>query len=434
MMRICLQGGRVVDPSQGLDERCDLLIEGERIAAAAPRIDVDDARIIDLAGKVVAPGFIDLHVHLREPGFEDKETIASGTAAAAAGGITAVAAMPNTEPPVDSAELVRWIRERAAAAGFCRVYPVGTLSRGRNGREPADLEALYGAGVRAFSDDGSPVADSRLFKEILELLSGYPDAVAVAHSEDLALSAGGLLHEGAISRKLGLPAVPGTSETVAVARDILLAEAAGARLHLAHLSTAGSVELLAWAKGRGLPVTAEVTPHHLLLTAEEVCRSGAQAKVNPPLREPEDRRALVEALRTGLVDIIATDHAPHRVSEKEAGLAAAPCGITGLETAVPLLLTELVGKGELSLADLVRAYSCRPAELLGLEGGSLRRGMPADIVVLDLTAAGTIDPRSFHSRSRQSPFAGRPCRGRPVMTIVGGRITMERGHVYGRTE
>ena len=430
-MRICLKGGRVLDPDGFGDGRADLLIENERIAAVAPQIEAGDARIIDLAGKVVLPGFIDIHVHLREPGFEDKETIASGTAAAAAGGITAVAAMPNTEPPPDTPAAVRFIEEKAAAAGFCRVYPIGTLSRGRKGDRPADLAALYEAGVRAFSDDGAPVANSRLFKEILQILARYPDAVAIAHSEELSLSAGGLLHEGAVSRKLKLPAVPASAETIGVARDILLAAAAGARLHLAHLSTAGSVELLAWAKERGFPVTAEVTPHHLLLSEEEIMHSGALAKVNPPLRTEDDCRALQEALRTGLIDIIATDHAPHQLSEKEAGLEAAPCGIAGLETAVPLLLTGLVNKGKLSLPDLVRAYSSRPARLLGLPGGSLQPGAVADIVALDLEAAGTIDPQGFYSRARHSPFAGHPYRGCPMMTMVGGKIMMERGIVHG---
>lgn len=430
-MRICLKGGRVVDPVQQLDERSDLLIEEGRVAAIAPQIAVEDARIIDLSGKAVLPGLIDLHVHLREPGFEKKETIASGTAAAAAGGITAVAAMPNTEPPVDRPAVVRFIEERAASAGFCRVYPVGALSRRRSGGEPADLAALYEAGVRAFSDDGSPVADSRLFREILQRLASFPDVVVIAHSEELSLSAGGLLHEGAVSRKLGLPGIPGVAETVAVARDILLAADAGVHLHLAHLSTAGSVELLAWAKEQGLPVTAEVTPHHLFLTAEEICRSGAQAKVNPPLRTAEDCRVLTEALRTGLIDIIATDHAPHGLFEKTAGLEDAPCGIAGLETAVPLLLTELVDRGELSLSALVNAFSCRPARLLGLEGGTLRPGSPADITVIDLEAAGTIDPETFYTRARHTPFAGRSYRGRPVMTFVGGKIMMEQGVVHG---
>lgn len=433
-MRICLKGGRVVDPSQSLDGRYDLLIERGRVAEVAPQISPGDARIIDLNGKAVLPGFIDLHVHLREPGFEDKETIASGTAAAAAGGITSLAAMPNTEPAADCAAVVKLIKEKAAAAGLCRVHPVGALTRGRLGREPADYDSLYTAGVRAFSDDGAPVADSRLFLQILRSLAHFPGALVIDHSEDLSLAAGGLLHEGVVSKKLGLPGIPASAETVAVARDIILAQAAGVPLHLAHLSTAGSVELLAWARERGLPVTAEVTPHHLLLTADEICRSGAQAKVNPPLRTADDCRALIEALRTGLIDIIATDHAPHGAAEKAAGLKDAPCGIASLETAVSMLLTGLVGKGHLSLSDLVQAYSCRPAELLGLEGGTLHPGAPADIVVVDLEAAGIVDPKSFYSRAKQSPFAGRSYRGRPVMTIVGGEIKMEQGVVYEKQD
>ena len=433
-MRICLKGGRVLDPSQFLDERCDLLIEDGRVAAIAPQIAASDARIIDLTGKVVSPGFIDVHVHLREPGFEQKETIASGTAAAAAGGITAVAAMPNTEPPIDSAAAVRFVKERAAGAGSSRVYPVGTLTRGRRGLEPAEFNSLYEAGVRAFSDDGSPVADSRLFLKILKSLAHLPGAVVIAHSEDLSLAAGGLLHEGVISEKMGLPGIPAAAEILGVARDIILAGAAGAPLHLAHLSTAGSVELLAWAREQGLPITAEVTPHHLLLTAGEIRSSGALAKVNPPLRTAEDCRVLLEALRTGLIDIIATDHAPHTAAEKAAGLEHAPCGIAGLETALPMLLTGLVNKGSLALSDLVQAYSCRPAELLGLQGGTLRRGAPADITVIDLAAEGIIEPEHFYSLARHTPFAGRPYRGCPVMTIVGGKIIMEQGVLHGKKD
>lgn len=423
-----------MDPSQSLDERCDLLIQEGRVAAIAPQITVEDARIIDLAGRIVTPGFIDLHVHLREPGFEDKETVASGTAAAAAGGITSVAAMPNTGPPVDSPAVVRFIEEKAAGAGYSRVYPVGTLTRGRRGLEPADFRSLYGAGVRAFSDDGSPVADSRLFLQIMKSLASLPGALVIAHSEDLPLAAGGLLHEGAVSERLGLPGIPAAAEILGVARDIILARTAGVPLHLAHLSTAGSVELLAWAKKEGLAITAEVTPHHLMLTDNEIQSSGALAKVNPPLRTAEDCRVLQEALRTGLIDIIATDHAPHTAAEKSAGLAAAPCGIAGLETALPMLLTGLVSRGKLKLSDLVQAFSCRPAELLGLQGGTLRPGAPADITVIDLEARGTIDPEVFHSQARHTPFAHRSYCGCPVMTVVGGKITMEQGVLHGKAD
>ncbi len=424
----------MLDPSQSLDERGDLLIQEGRVAAIAPHIAVEDARIIDLAGRIVTPGFIDMHVHLREPGFEEKETVACGAAAAAAGGITGVAAMPNTEPPVDSPAVVRFIEEKAEGAGYSRVYPVGTLTRGRRGLEPADFRLLYEAGVRAFSDDGSPVADSRLFLQILKSLASLPGVLVIAHSEDLSLAAGGLLHEGAVSKKLGLPGIPAAAEILGVARDIILAGTAGAPLHLAHLSTAGSVELLDWAKKQGLQITAEVTPHHLLLTDNEIQSSGALAKVNPPLRTAEDCRVLLEALRRGLIDIIVTDHAPHTAAEKAAGLERAPSGIAGLETALPMLLTGLVGTGKLKLSDLVRAYSCRPAELLGLQGGTLRPGAPADITVIDLEARGIIDPKAFHSRARHTPFAHRPYRGCPVMTIVGGKITMEQGVLHGKTD
>lgn len=433
-MRICLRGGRVVDPTQLLDETCDLLIEKGRVAAMASQVAVDDALIIDLTGMVVLPGFVDLHVHLREPGFEDKETIRSGAAAAVAGGITTVAAMPNTDPAIDCPAVVDLIKGKEVEAGLCRVYPVGALTRGRRGLEQSDIESLYSAGVRAFSDDGAPVSDSRLFLQVMRSLAHFPDTQVIAHSEDLSLSEGGLLHEGEISKRLGLPGIPAAAETAAVARDIILAQAAGAPLHLAHLSTAGSVELLAWAKGRGLQVTAEVTPHHLLLTSEEICRSGTQAKVNPPLRTADDCRSLLEALRSGLIDIIATDHAPHTAAEKAVGLESAPCGIAGLETAVSMLLTELVDKGKLTLTDLVKAYSCRPAEIMGLEGGTLRPGAPADIVVVNLQAEGVVDPKKFYSRAKQSPFAGRSYRGRPVMTIVGGEIKMEHGVVHGKQD
>jgi dihydroorotase len=283
--------------------------------------------------------------------------------------------------------------------------------------------------VRAFSDDGDPVGNSGLFFRILKALSSFRDVLVIAHSEERTLSGGGVCHAGAWSKKLGLPGIPAAAETVAVARDILLAREAGARLHLAHLSSAGSVELLEWARRQGLPVTAEVTPHHLLLTEAAVETRGAAAKVNPPLRTENDRLALCQALRAGLIDIIATDHAPHTAAEKERGMAVAPFGITGLETAVPLLLTGLVRVGLLSLADLVQAFSCRPAQLLGLPAGTLRPGAPADLVLLDLEAKGAVDPKRFYSRGGHSPFAGRPLKGLPVMTMVGGEIKMDKGVV-----
>jgi dihydroorotase len=429
-MRICLKGARVVDPSQRLDQRCDLLIEGGMIAAQAPVLQVEAARSIDLNGKTVVPGFVDIHVHLREPGFTAKETISDGSAAAVAGGITALACMPNTAPAIDRVTMVELIRAKAEAAGLARVYPVAALTRDRQGQSAADLAGLYRAGVRAFSDDGSPVADDALFSQILRELAGYSDAVAISHSEDQFLAGSGVIHEGRWSRAYQVAGLPAVAESAAVGRDILLAQQAGCRLHLAHISTAGAVEWVAWAKERGLPVTAEVTPHHLLLTDAAVKRCGTLAKVNPPLRTAVDRLAVRRALREGIIDIIATDHAPHQAVEKNRPLAEAPFGITGLETAVALLLTELVHKGVLSLSELVEAYSCRPARLLGLPGGTLKQGSPADLVVLDLEAAGTVQPQHFYSKAKHSPFAGWKLKGLPVMTMVGGKIKMESGRVF----
>jgi dihydroorotase len=366
---------------------------------------------------------------LREPGFTEKETVLSGLSAAAAGGITSLACMPNTSPAVDRAEMVELIREKADRAGLSRLYPIGALTLSRGGKQAVSFKNIYDTGVRAFSDDGSPVEDSGLLYRIFKELSRFDDVVVIAHSEDLSLSKGGVMHEGYWSRWLKQPGIPAVAESAAVARDILLAEAAGVRLHLAHISTAAAVEWVAWAKGKGLPVTAEVTPHHLLLTDASVKDCGAYAKVNPPLRPEADRISVCRALKAGVIDMIATDHAPHQEWEKEQSLAEAPFGITGLETAVPLLLTELVQKGLLELSEFVEAFSCRPARLLGLEGGTLKPGAPADLTVLDLDAAAFVEPQRFYSKAKNSPFAGWKLRGLPVMTLVGGAVKMKQGVV-----
>ncbi|HOL17443.1 MAG TPA: dihydroorotase [Bacillota bacterium] len=428
-MRICFTGARIIDPSRQLDRQLDLLLAEGKVAALGENLPKDGARVIDLSGKIIVPGFVDLHVHLREPGYESKETICSGLSAAAAGGITSLACMPNTAPAVDRAEVVEQIIARAEQAGLGRVYPVGALTRKREGRQAADFASLYGAGVRAFSDDGSPVEDSRVLFSIFKELSRFDDVVVLAHSEDLSLSRGGVMHEGRWSKLLKQPGIPAVAESIAVARDILLAEAAGIRLHLCHISTAAAVEWVAWAKAKGLPVTAEVTPHHLLLTDAAVERCGALAKVNPPLRTEEDCTALRKALNSGIIDIIATDHAPHRSEEKELSLLEAPFGITGLETAVPLLLSELVNKNLLTLPGLVEAFSCRPARLLNLPAGTIKPGAPADLTVLDLNAPFVVEPQRFYSQARHSPFTGWQLTGLPVMTVVGGKIIMKEGVV-----
>lgn len=433
-MRICLTGARIIDPSQHLDQCLDLLLVEGRVAALGADLYVEGARVINLSGKIIVPGFIDLHVHLREPGFSEKETVLSGSAAAAAGGITSLACMPNTSPAIDRADVVELIREKAASAGLVRVYPVGALTQGRGGKQAADYKSLYSAGVRAFSDDGSPVEDSGLLYSIFKELSRFDDCVVIVHSEDLSLARAGVMHEGTWSKRLKQHGIPAVAESAAVARDILLAQAAGVRLHLAHISTAAAVEWVAWAKGKGLPVTAEVTPHHLLLTDESVEQCGALAKVNPPLRPEADRSALCRALKTGVIDMVATDHAPHQGWEKKLSLPEAPFGITGLETAVPLLLTGLVHEGQLKLPELVQAFSCRPARLLGLEGGTLKPGSPADLTVLDLDAESVVDPQRFYSKAKHSPFAGWKLRGLPVMTMVGGVVKMNQGAVLNGPE
>ncbi len=428
-MQICLTGARIIDPSQQLDQRLDLLLADGRVAALGADLSVEGARVIDLSGKIIVPGFVDLHVHLREPGFADKETVQSGSFAAAAGGITSLACMPNTSPAIDRVEVVELIREKAVAAGLTRIYPIGALTHARSGKQAADFNSLYSAGVRAFSDDGSPVEDSGLLYSIFKELSHFDGVIVIAHSEDISLSRAGVMHEGSWSRRLKQPGIPAVAESAAVARDILLAQAAGVRLHLAHISTAAAVEWVAWAKGKGLPVTAEVTPHHLLLTDESVKHCGALAKVNPPLRPEADRLALCRALKAGIIDIVATDHAPHQGWEKELPISEAPFGITGLETAVPLLLTGLVREGHLELTELVQAFSCRPARLLNLEGGTLKPGSPADLTVLDLNAADVVEPQRFHSKAKHSPFAGWKLSGLPVMTIMGGAVIMNQGDV-----
>lgn len=427
---ICLTGARVVDPSQQLDSCMDLLIAEGRVVALGADLGAAGAGIVELPGKIIVPGFVDLHVHLREPGYTEKETILSGTAAAVAGGITSLACMPNTSPAIDRVEVVEQIQKKAAAAGLARVYPIGALTLGRLGKQAVDFRMLYSAGVRAFSDDGSPVEDSGLLYRIFQELSRYDDAIVISHSEDRSLSKGGVMHEGRFSRLLNQPGIPEVAESVAVARDILLARATGVRLHLAHISTAASCEWVAWAKGKGLPVTAEVTPHHLLLNDAAVEQCGAPAKVNPPLRPEEDRIALGRALAAGIIDIIATDHAPHQDWEKRLPLEDAPFGITGLETAVPLLLNESMKKGLPSLDRLVEAFSCCPARLLGLKTGTLKPGAPADLTVIDPGGVSKVDPRRFYSKAKHSPYSGWELTGLPVMVMVGGREIMNRGVVH----
>ncbi len=427
-MDLLLRGGIIIDPSCRREGPMELLIQSGRVAALAPSLGPVDVPVLELAGKIVLPGLIDLHVHLREPGEEHKETIATGLAAAVAGGFTAVACMPNTSPPVDSRETVAYIRERAARADLARVYPLGAITAGQRGRELAPMAELAEAGVKGFSDDGRPVPDSMLMLRALQSARalGLP---VLSHCEDLSLAAGGVAHGGGTAARLGLPGIPAAAEAVAVARDLLLQQESGGLLHLAHISSRLSVSLLAWAREAGIRFSAEVTPHHLLLTEQAIEGFNTNAKMNPPLRQEEDRQALCEALCSGLIDLVATDHAPHHQKEKEKDFMTAPFGVSGLETAFPLLFTHLVERGVLSLYRLVEAFSTAPARVLGVAGGTLAPGAAADLVVIDPLHRKKVQKENFFSLGKNTPFQDWELQGYPVLTMVGGDVKMCRGEV-----
>jgi len=419
---ILIQGGRVLDPSRGVDEITDLFLRDGKVEAIGRDLGRPDAAlIVDAAEKVVSPGLIDLHVHLREPGQEDIETVATGAMAAAAGGFSAVCAMPNTDPVTDNQAAVGFIVSQAQRAGKARVYPIGAVSLGQQGQQLAEFGELVGAGAVAVSDDGKPVASSHLMRTALEYARTFGIPVA-DHCEEPTLAAGGAMHEGIVSTRLGLKGVPAAAEEIMVARDILLAELTGGHVHLCHMSTRGSVALIRRAKEQGLRVTAEACPHHFTLTHEACEGYNTNAKMNPPLREPEDREAIREGLRDGTIDVICTDHAPHHYDAKEREFDDAPNGIIGLETALGLAITELVGTGLLDLPTLVRRMSEMPARIFGLPGGTLAPGSAADVVVFDPTAQWTVRPEEFFSKSRNTPFGGRSLRGRADITIVRGHV------------
>ncbi|HEY8489623.1 MAG TPA: dihydroorotase [Dehalococcoidia bacterium] len=432
---ILIRGGRVLDPGRGLDTVGDVLIRNGRVVAAGPAQTGRADLVIQAAGLVVCPGFVDLHTHLREPGLEHKETIATGTLAAARGGFTTVCAMPNTEPAADTRSVVEFVLRRAAEAGHVRVLPVGAVTKGRAGRELAELGELAEAGAVAFSDDGSPVADAGLMRRALEYASAFGLPVS-DHCETPELARGGVMHEGWVATRLGLRGQPAAAEESMVARDLQLAELTGARVHIAHVSTAGAVELIRRAKERGVPVTAEVTPHHLTLTHEAVAwgpdgadgplRYDTNARVNPPLRSRADVEACVQGLRDGTIDAVATDHAPHALVDKQVEFDLAAPGISNLETALAQVLT-LVHAGLLDLPALVERLTAGPVRAWGLdrwvEGlGTLREGAPADVTVFDPDEEWTVDPTAFASKGRNTPLAGVRLRGRVVATVAGGRL------------
>jgi dihydroorotase len=420
-VRLLLRNGRVVDPVAGLDDTLDVLVEDGGIARIEAKIAARGAEVLDLAGLVVCPGFVDMHVHLREPGQEWKETVASGTAAAAAGGFTAVACMPNTVPPNDNRSVTEFIVAQALAAGAARVHPIGCVTKGQKGEELAEMGDMAAAGAKGFSDDGRPVSSSLLMRRALEY-SRIFDVPIIDHCEDPGLVAGGAVHEGEISTRLGLRGWPGVAEDLMVQRDLLLAEYTGGHAHIAHLSTARGAEFVRRAKKSKVAISCEVAPHHLVLTDAAVADYDTNAKMNPPLRTETDRRALLRALADGTVDAIATDHAPHHVDEKAVEFSRAPFGIVGLETAVSLCLDRLVHGGAISLRRLVELFTSGPARILRLDGGTLKPGGEADVTVLDLQRQVVVDPSKFCSKSRNTPFAGWSLRGAAVMTLVGGRI------------
>ncbi len=421
-MRILLKNGRIIDPAAGRDETLDLQIVDGRIGRMGKDIPPGASQVIDLKGKVVAPGFLDMHVHFREPGYEHKETIASGCAAAAAGGFTAVACMPNTNPPIDEESVVRLVQRRALEAleGLVDVYPIGAVSVGRKGEHLAPLAELAAAGAVAFSDDGDPVFDAELMRRALEYSAMFKKPV-IQHAQDPPLSKGGVANEGSVATALGLPVIPRIAEEVMVMRDIRLAEYTGGQYHVAHVSTAETVELVRQAKRRGIPVTCEVAPHHFALTDEALRTYDTNTKMNPPLRTREDVEAIKAGLRDGTIDVIATDHAPHSFDEKEVEFHVAPFGIIGLETAIGLCVTELLGNNVLSLNSLVEKLSVNPRRILHLPAIVIEEGQMANLTVFDPTAEWTVDPLSFKSRSRNTPFGGRHLSGRSVGVLNNGR-------------
>jgi dihydroorotase len=419
---VLLRGGRVLDPAGGVDAVHDVLVVSGVIAEVGPRLAAPEgAVVVDAHGKVVCPGFIDVHVHLREPGFEYKETVASGTRAAAAGGFTAVCCMANTFPVNDNRSITDYILAKARTEGAVRVYPIGAVTRGLAGEELAELNELAEAGCVGFSDDGKCVMNAGLYRRAMEYTLPF-GAPVISHAEDANLSRHTSMNEGVVSTELGIAGAPPAAEDAMVARDVILAELTGAHVHIAHLSTAGAVRIVRDAKARGVRVTAEVAPHHLVLDENAVRTWDPNTKMNPPLRTKRDTEALVEALADGTITCIATDHAPHAVSEKEGEFDRAAFGVVGLETAVPVLLDRLVTPGLLDLKTLVARLSTDPARLLGLPGGRLSPGQPGDLAVLDLARELTIVPSRFHSRGRNTPFAGWTVTGAPWMTIVNGHI------------
>jgi dihydroorotase len=435
-MKLLVKGGRVVDPASGVDDVRNIMIDRGRVEAVESGEVPDTAfdRAIDASGLVVFPGLIDMHVHLREPGFEDKETIETGTRSAAAGGFTTVAAMPNTDPAIDNRAHVEFVRSKAERFGYCNVVVVGAITKGRQGVELAEIGDLADAGAVAISDDGSTVMNSEIMRRAMEYLRMY-DIPMIVHCEDETLAADGVMNEGYNSTRLGLKGISRLAEEFIVARDVMMAEKLGARIHVAHISTRDAVDMVRRAKARGVRVTCEVTPHHFSLTDAEMEKYDANYQMRPPLRTPDDIQALIEGLQDGTIDAIASDHAPHTEEEKDVELDYAPDGVIGLETTLTVSLTNLVCSGALSLSQLAQKLSANPARILGLLGrGSLSRGSVADLTLVDVDAERVIESRLFESKARNTPFEGFRGRGRVISVIASGRVVYDRGAILDKTQ
>jgi dihydroorotase len=420
---ILIKNGQVVSPKDRINEKRDVLIVKGRIAALKKNIKEKAARVIDARGLYVCPGFIDMHVHLREPGFEDKETIISGTDAAAAGGITAVAAMPNTSPLTDNNAVVKFILERAKAAK-ARVYPVGTITAGMGGKNLSEIGLMREAGIVAISEDGLTVMDSSVMKNAIRYCK-MDDTLIICHCEDMDLARGGVMNEGKVSSVLGLQGIPKAAEEIIVTRDLMLAKDTGARIHIAHVSTKGSVDLIRQAKKEKVRVTAETAPHYFTLTDEVIKTFNPNCKMNPPLREKEDVSAITQGLRDGTIDAIATDHAPHTVDDKDKEFDQTPNGVVGLETSIGIVLTALVQKKKISFGRMVELMSANPSRILGVEGGSLKTGSRADLTIINSKKKWKVNPDQFQSKGRNTPFAGKNLVGKAVVTIVDGEVVFE---------
>ena len=421
MKTLRVNNGRIIDPSQDIDRVADLWLRGDRVVGIGPQPQTQADETIDATGKIVCPGLIDMHVHLREPGREEDETIATGTAAAVPGGVTSVACMPNTEPPLDSPEQLRFVLSQTRAAGQANVWPTGCVTKGRQGKEAVDFRALAEAGAVAFTDDGSPVFNGAIMRQALEETAKIGKAVLV-HAEIPELSNGTIMAEGAVSRALGIRGMPGAAEDVMVYRDIALAELTGGRVHILHVSTAESVDLLRRGRRRGARVSGEACPHHFTLTDECLRTRDTHYKMAPPLRTEADVGAIIEGLKDGTLEVISTDHAPHSPGKKARPFEQAPNGIIGLETLLPICVRALIEPGHLTWPQLIAKLTINPARVLGIDRGTLKAGAVADVTIIDPAAEWTIDPARFRSKSRNCPFAGWKVRGRAATVIMGGEI------------